>query len=115
MKLDPQARTSFLGKMQQYDPNGVFMNDFGRRLKGIDTKINTDPLSTRCALLDNCVCSKNNDCGPTQTCSRIDGYPDYPVCKSPGNVLQILDPNPNIPLNMSISDLLASLLDGVLG
>lgn len=81
-KLYPGAHQAFLAKMQEYDPNGVFMNDFGRRLKGTGTKINIDPLTVHCALLDNCLCSKSSDCAKGQVCSRIEGYPRFPVCKT---------------------------------
>ena len=82
-RVEPIARKSFLNKMKEFDPNEIFMNDFGRRLKGVGTKITMDPKVTHCALLDNCVCRKNSDCADRQTCSTIEGYPDYPVCKSP--------------------------------
>ncbi len=67
--------------MKEFDPSEVFMNDFGRRLMGIGTKVNTDPLVTHCALMDDCICKKDGDCGNQQVCSRIEGYPEYPVCK----------------------------------
>ena len=44
-----------------------------------------DPLTTRCALLDNCICETNNDCGVTQTCTNVAGYV-YNVCKTRNEV-----------------------------
>lgn len=67
--------------MNKFDPNEVFINNFGRRIKGTGTTVDTDPLAVRCALLDNCFCSNNSDCGRTQTCTTIPGY-NYNVCKT---------------------------------
>lgn len=67
--------------MNKFDPNEVFINNFGRRMKQTGTAIDTDPLTTHCALLDNCICSKDNDCGDTQTCTTLPGY-TYRVCKT---------------------------------
>lgn len=67
--------------MKKFDPNGIFLNNFGRRLTYNGTKIDIDPLTTKCALLDNCFCSKDSDCADTQTCTTISGY-RYPVCKT---------------------------------
>lgn len=67
--------------MDKYDPNKIFINNFGRRMTKSGTKIDLDPLTTRCALLDNCICSKNSDCAKKQTCTTIPGY-DYKVCKT---------------------------------
>src|SRR5438128_2499218 len=96
MKLDPVAKSKFIEKMNLYDPQGIYMNDFGRRLKGIGTKINIDHKTKHCALLNNCVCRSNSDCALGQTCSRISGYPNYPVCKTALHSLQILSDNPLI-------------------
>ncbi len=104
-KLDPWARESFLAKMSEYDPDGIFLNDFGRRLEGSDTKISSDPRTTHCALLDNCICSHYYDCAWGQTCSTIDGYPDFPVCKDKEHLLDVLDDNPTLP-SSSFSDFL---------
>lgn len=71
--------------MKKFDPNEVFINNFGRRLKGKGTKVDTDPLVVRCALLDNCFCSKDSDCGATQTCTTLPGY-NYFVCKTKNEV-----------------------------
>lgn len=71
--------------MNKYDPNEVFINNFGRRIKGTGTKVDVDPLTTHCALLDNCICSKNSDCAITQKCSTLPGY-KYRVCKTKNEI-----------------------------
>lgn len=58
------------------------MNRIGLRLKGTGTKLDANPLNTRCALLGGCFCSKNSDCGQNQTCTTLPGYVSYPVCKT---------------------------------
>jgi hypothetical protein len=90
-RLDEGARAAFLAKMAEYDPNGVFMNDFGRRLKGQGTKVNFDPATRHCVLLDNCLCSRHGDCANGQVCSRLEGYPDFPVCIPTGRTKEVLD------------------------
>lgn len=98
-KLDPIARQNFISMcslenvlswfndsmlsdaMNKYDPNEIFMNKFGLRLKGEGTKQDIDPKTIHCALLDNCFCTKNSDCGSTQTCTTLRGY-TYRVCKT---------------------------------
>jgi hypothetical protein len=77
---------SFLpDKMAQYDPKGIFLNNFGRRLKGDGTTLDSDPEATRCALLDYCFCSKDSDCGPQQRCGEVPKYPGKPVCRTPND------------------------------
>lgn len=71
--------------MNKFDPNEVFINNFGRRIKRKGTKVDIDPLTTRCALLDNCICSKNSDCGEHQMCTTLPGY-SYRVCKTRNEV-----------------------------
>lgn len=71
--------------MNKFDPDEVFINNFGRRLKKKGTKVDTDPLVVRCALLDNCFCSKDSDCGATQICTTLPGY-NYLVCKTKNEV-----------------------------
>ncbi|XP_037049943.1 L-gulono-1,4-lactone dehydrogenase-like [Bradysia coprophila] len=85
MKLDETARRKFIGVMSKYDPNEVFMNNFGRRLKRTGTKIDTDPLTKHCAILDNCFCSNNSDCAANQICSQLSGY-FHKVCKTRNEV-----------------------------
>lgn len=67
--------------MNKFDPDEIFMNNFGRRIKRIGTTVDIDPLTTRCALLSNCICAKDSDCGDNQTCDTIPGY-NYNVCKT---------------------------------
>jgi len=82
--------------MAQYDPNGVFMNAFGARLKGTGTAADTDPKVTHCALLDNCICSKNSDCALGQICSYINGYRNFSSCITLGTIPgTVLDPSPD--------------------
>lgn len=71
--------------MNEFDPYEIFMNSFGRRIKGTGTTVDSDPLTTRCALLDNCICSKNYDCGNLQICTTLPGF-DYRVCKTRNEV-----------------------------
>lgn len=71
--------------MNKYDPDERFINNFGRRLKGTGSKVDTDPLLTRCALLDNCFCTKNADCGADQSCTTLPGYA-YRVYKTKNEV-----------------------------
>lgn len=71
--------------MNKFDPNEVFINNFGRRIKNSGTKVDFDPFLTRCALLDNCFCSKNGDCGDKQICTTIGDY-NYNVCKTKNEV-----------------------------
>ena len=76
------SNSDIAAAMKKFDPDGVFMNNFGRRIIKSGTKIDSDPKVTRCALLDDCFCSKNKDCTDTQTCTTLRGYPDYRVCKT---------------------------------
>ncbi|KAJ6648570.1 L-gulonolactone oxidase 5, partial [Pseudolycoriella hygida] len=85
MKLNETARKQFIKVMETYDPNGVFMNSFGYRLKRNGTKVDVDPQTTHCAILDNCFCSKDSDCGVNQICTTLTGY-KYNVCKTRNEV-----------------------------
>ncbi|XP_037041553.1 L-gulonolactone oxidase-like isoform X1 [Bradysia coprophila] len=82
LKLDPKARSNFVDAMKKFDPNQIFLNNFGRRLLKIGSKIDIDPLTTRCALLDNCFCSLDTDCGKGQICTTLPGYDDCYVCQA---------------------------------
>lgn len=107
LKLNDLARANFIGKlvrlqlchctvsyrqitaaMNESDPKQIFLNDFGRRILRTGTKINSDPSSFRCALLDNCFCSVDGDCADTQTCTELASYPNYPVCKTENEVAE---------------------------
>lgn len=68
--------------MNKFDPKGIFLNNFGRRLLKTGTKTDIDPLTTRCALLDNCFCTSENDCAKGQICTTLTGYSSYPVCET---------------------------------
>lgn len=68
--------------MKKSDPNEIFLNNFGRRILKRGTKIDTDPLTIRCALLDNCFCSKDSDCANNQICTSLPGYSNYTVCQT---------------------------------
>jgi len=81
LKLDPVARDNFVADMNKHDPYGIFMNNFGRRMKKTGTTVDTDPSTTHCAILDNCICTKDSDCGDTQRCTSITGY-NYRVCQT---------------------------------
>jgi len=71
--------------MKKYDPNEVFINNFGRRMKQTGTTVDSDPFTKHCALLDNCICSEDTDCGVTQTCTSLPGY-TYKVCKTENEI-----------------------------
>lgn len=80
--------------MNKYDPNQVFMNDFGRRILGTGSAMSGDPAETRCALLDTCICSKNEDCANGQICGPFNATSyNYNVCKDP----YVL----NVPVNIN--------------
>lgn len=83
--------------MKKNDPKGVFMNKIGLRLKGVGTKIDANPLSTRCALLGGCFCSKDGDCGVNQTCTTLPGYSQYRVCKTKNEEHQCGCKKPALP------------------
>lgn len=71
--------------MNRKDPEGVFLNSFGRRIKKIGTKVDNDPRVVRCAMLDYCFCAKNGDCGDNQICTTLPGY-NYTVCKTKNEI-----------------------------
>lgn len=101
LKLDPSARQKFIGNltemestayfnktlshtatMLKFDPNGIFINNFGRRLIRKGTKVDIDPKTTRCALLDNCFCTNDSECAATQICTSVSGYNNYRGCQT---------------------------------
>lgn len=75
--------------MNKYDPDEIFINNFGRRLKRTGTKMDIDPKTIHCAILDNCICSKNSDCGTNQICSTVSGYV-YKVCRTRNEVAPVV-------------------------
>ncbi len=74
---------TFMKQMEELDPHGVFLNDFGRRLRFGCSETSMDTNIKHCALMDICVCSTNEDCGDKSThslfCGNIKGYH---VCES---------------------------------
>lgn len=88
LKLDPKERSNFVEAMNKFDPNQIFLNSFGRRILKIGSKIDIDPLTTRCALLDNCFCSLDTDCAKGQICTTLPGYDDCYVCQAKNVVLE---------------------------
>lgn len=74
--------------MKKYDPNGVFMNNFGRRVLGTSTTMDIDPLEVHCGIRDNCICSQDSDCPTTHTCTNLPGYSQYNVCQTIGETRQ---------------------------
>lgn len=84
--------------MNKYDPNEVFINNFGLRLKREGTDVDMDPLTIHCALLDNCICAEDAHCGDNQICTKLPGY-SYNVCRTkneiaPVDLLKIKLPTP---------------------
>lgn len=67
--------------MNKYDPNEVFINNLGRRIKKTGTKVDIDPLTIHCALLDNCFCTTDGDCATNQLCTSVGNY-TYRVCQT---------------------------------
>ncbi len=79
----------FADAMNKFDPDEVFINNFGRRLKRTGKELDLDPLTKKhCALLDNCFCSKNSDCGANQICAKLSPY-NYNVCKTANEVAPV--------------------------
>ncbi len=89
--------------MDKFDPNGVFLNNFGKRLQGLSFKQDLDPADNRCAIRDNCICNKNSDCPITHTCTTLSGYINYNVCQTIGETPIIFENEIVLdPFNMSI-------------
>lgn len=92
--------------MKKFDPNQVFLNNFGRRILETGTDIDIDPLTTRCALLDNCFCSCDDDCANGQICTSLPGYSDYPVCQTKNVVPETKIDKKLFPPPLGIADYL---------
>ncbi|KAL1921709.1 uncharacterized protein VTP21DRAFT_10351 [Calcarisporiella thermophila] len=60
--------------VERYDPTGVFMNDYGRRILGFTEQVSMPPDIKHCALEDYCLCSVDEDCAAGQTCGELAGY-----------------------------------------
>jgi hypothetical protein len=77
-------RLEFKKAMRNYDPFGIFLNKFGRRLIGVSNEMDVDPKAIHCALQDYCICKKDSDCAvdEEQVCGKVeDGRRKYSVCK----------------------------------
>ncbi|KAJ6646763.1 L-gulono-1,4-lactone dehydrogenase [Pseudolycoriella hygida] len=109
LKLDEKARQKFISVMNKYDPNEVFINNFGLRLKRKGTKVDTDPKTIHCALLDNCICAKNTDCASTQICTTLPGY-SYRVCKTKNEVAEIVFDKSLLPPPLGVVKYLVSVV-----
>lgn len=94
--------------MEKYDPNEVFINNFGRRIKRTGTKQDVDPLATkRCALLDICICSQDADCGARQICTTLPGY-NYTVCKTRNEIPEVIFDRSLLPPPLGVVSYLVS-------
>lgn len=73
--------------MKEFDPQGVFLNNFGRRLINPDYhKTGLDRYVQHCALVDNCVCQVDEDCGNGRPNSYMCGeLLGYNVCRERGS------------------------------
>ncbi|KAI9306147.1 hypothetical protein BJ944DRAFT_248453 [Cunninghamella echinulata] len=76
-KYPAESFSKFKAVVQKYDPKGVFSNQFGDRILGVDQNIEKIPVS-HCAIQSYCLCQKNTDCSSTDYCGKI---MDYPVCR----------------------------------
>ncbi|KAG4068841.1 hypothetical protein HA402_004989 [Bradysia odoriphaga] len=109
LKLDKTARRNFVAVMNKYDPNEIFINNFGRRLKQTGTKVDMDPLTKHCAILDNCICSENDDCASTQICTTLPGY-TYNVCQTKNEVAEVVFDKSLLPAPLGIVQYLVSVV-----
>ncbi len=66
------------------------MNNIALRLTGESRRSDINPSATRCALLGNCFCRRNSDCGPTQICTTLRGYGNYRVCKTKNEKVSVV-------------------------
>ncbi len=92
--------------MNKYDPNEVFINSFGRRIKKTGTKVDIDPMVKHCALLDYCFCTMDGDCGDSQTCTTLPGY-EYKVCQTQNEIPIDFFPKAILPNATSVFDFFA--------
>lgn len=99
--------------MNKYDPDEVFINNFGRRIKRTGTTVDTDPLAKRCALLDNCICSKNGDCASTQICTTLPEY-KYKVCKTKNEIAEFVFDKSSFPPPLGVVPYLVSVVPTLL-
>ncbi|KAL1921710.1 uncharacterized protein VTP21DRAFT_10352 [Calcarisporiella thermophila] len=73
----PNAK-KFAEIVSRYDPKGIFLNNFGRRILGLTDAVQLPANTKHCALEDFCVCSVDSDCAKGQRCRRWMGTN---VCK----------------------------------
>lgn len=78
-KRPPKLLKQFQAMMRKYDPNGVFLNKFGKRILLESNELTVDPHVKRLALQDYCICDKHVDCADFQVCTKVNGA--FPVCK----------------------------------
>ncbi|CAL8111611.1 unnamed protein product [Orchesella dallaii] len=87
----------FVKVMKTIDPNGIFLNDLGSRIRFGSQELTVNPtLKKQCALNDVCFCKSDRDCGGSQsllfsltnsiTCESLIGYK---VCKE-NSLLNVL-------------------------
>jgi len=89
--------------MREFDPRGIFMNKFGRRLLGDSPEMDVDPKVNHCALQDYCICQKDSDCADWdgQVCTSVtDGGLKYNVCKDT-KTFKYPSPRPYDPYNLT--------------
>ncbi|KAL1914676.1 uncharacterized protein VTP21DRAFT_8087 [Calcarisporiella thermophila] len=65
----PHAK-KFAEIVSRYDPKGIFLNHFGRRMLGLADAVQVPTNTKHCALEDFCVCSVDSDCAAGQRCRR---------------------------------------------
>lgn len=100
--------------MNKFDPNETFINNFGRRIKRKGTTVDIDPLTVRCALLDNCICAKDTDCGIDQMCSTLPGY-TYNVCRTRNEVAEFTVDRSAFPPSLGVLGYLVNNVNTLAG
>ncbi|CAL8121300.1 unnamed protein product [Orchesella dallaii] len=72
----------YVNAMEFLDPHGIFLNDFGRRIRfGLETMTLEPQALEHCALGDHCVCKNDLDCGKEngyRFCSKL--AKEFNVC-----------------------------------
>lgn len=81
--------------MNKFDPDEVFLNDFGERLKhGKNVFTVRQEVAKHCALTGLCVCSRDSDCGGDVltkiTCKEVSDFAGIKVCQ-PGRLEQMAE------------------------
>jgi len=83
IKKTMRNRGKFMGYMKKYDPHGVFLNKFGKRLLDESEEMDGMEDVKHCAILEHCVCSKDDDCAEGQQCLAFMGAM---ICKDKASV-----------------------------